>query len=161
LKLLQGELTQVAIYSERYSGVQAGGMDQSISIMAPRGSPLIIHFYPKLAAEPIHFSNVEPVFVIANTLVTANKHETAPTNYNLRVVETRLAAALLAKQLDLTMKTPVFTLREVQEAYALKTNKQNEDFCSVLETLMAHVEKNFKQSLYSGADIASLLNTTV
>jgi galactokinase len=136
-------------------------MDQSISVMAPRGSPLIIHFYPKLAAEPVHFSNVNPVFVIANTLVTANKHETAPTNYNLRVVETRLAAALLAKQLNLTMSTTVFTLREVQEAFVSQTSLEEKDFCSVLEDLMTHVEQNFKKSLYSRADIAALLNMTV
>lgn len=97
MSLSMGELTQVAIDSERYAGVQSGGMDQSISIMAPAGSPLIIHFYPKLMAEPVRFSNVVPMFVIANTMVTAEKHLTAPTNYNLRVVEVRLAAACFQK----------------------------------------------------------------
>ncbi|KAJ3039954.1 galactokinase [Rhizophlyctis rosea] len=97
-------------------------MDQSISIMAPKGSPLIIHFYPELSADPITIpppSNPgdQPIFVVANTLVTANKHVTAPIHYNLRAIECRLASLVLSKELDLE---PSETLREVQEKWAVK-----------------------------------------
>jgi galactokinase len=37
------------------------------------------------------------MFVIAHTMVTADKHVTAPVCYNLRVVETRLASLMLYK----------------------------------------------------------------
>lgn len=135
----KGELTQTAIKSETYAGVQIGGMDQSISIMAPKGfstlililgAALLIDFYPKLNATPILIPNSSPapIFVIANTMVTADKHVTAPRNYNLRVVETRFAAALLNIKLDLGLKQPVPTLIQVQEAYAKKLRK------SVIET---------------------------
>ncbi|TPX45921.1 galactokinase [Synchytrium endobioticum] len=94
----KSRLTQTAIQSERYAGVQIGGMDQSSSIMGIAGSALFIDFYPNLKVNPITLPkpNPPPVFVIANTLVTSDKHITAPTNYNLRVVECRMAAALLA-----------------------------------------------------------------
>ena len=38
-------------------------------------------------------------FVIANSLTISNKAETAATRYNMRVVECRLATAVLANQL--------------------------------------------------------------
>lgn len=100
-------------------------MDQSISIMAPRGSALLIDFYPILNATPIPIPSVTPapVFVIANTIVTADKHTTAPKNYNLRVVETRFAAAILNKRLDLKLAFTNPTLMQVHEAFAKREDK--------------------------------------
>jgi galactokinase len=142
-------------------------MDQSISVMAPVGSPLIIHFYPELSAELIRFSSTErtPVFVIANTLVTADKHVTAPTNYNLRVVETRLAAALLAKKLGLRRSLAggkdLLTLREVHELFVASLPDKP---VSVVECLLQMTEKvaeSFKQTGYTRAEIAGELDLTV
>ncbi|KAJ3028607.1 galactokinase, partial [Rhizophlyctis rosea] len=121
-KLTKGELVKTAIRSERYAGLESGGMDQSISIMAPKGSPLIIHFHPSLTADPVTIPpppspTDKPVFVVANTLVTADKHVTAPIHYNLRVIECRLASLVLCKELNLP---PVETLREVQEKWMQK-----------------------------------------
>ncbi|KAJ3296275.1 galactokinase [Rhizoclosmatium sp. JEL0117] len=95
--LIKQSLTETAIRSERYSGVQTGGMDQSISIMASPSSALLIHFHPTLSAVPVLIPpSTRPYkFVVANSLVTADKHVTAAKNYNLRVVETRVAASIL------------------------------------------------------------------
>ncbi|KAJ3215040.1 galactokinase [Dinochytrium kinnereticum] len=164
----KGELAQTAIRSERYCGVQSGGMDQSISIMGNTGSALLIHFVPKLAVEPIRFppSNPGLVFVIANTLVTADKHTTAPTNYNLRVVETRLAAAILAKHLGLE---GCATLRDVQDKWAARESAggkfgadgKGSHEAEVLGLLEGSVDAAFKNEKYSREEAAQALGITV
>jgi N-acetylgalactosamine kinase len=99
---------------ERYCGTQSGGMDQAISIMGQRGLAKVVHF------NPVRTDDVAlpggGVFVIANSLTVSNKAETAHTRYNLRVVECRLAACVLALALgaapDAARATR--TLREVE-----------------------------------------------
>ncbi len=54
-------------------------------------------------------------FVIGNSLTVSNKAETADKRYNLRVVECRLAAALMAKGLGAGQDQ----VREVHGAAAL------------------------------------------
>ncbi|KAJ2899032.1 galactokinase [Coemansia aciculifera] len=99
----QVELASAAARAERHVGVNAGGMDQAVSIMGQQGTALFIEFHPALKVTPVSLPNANQpfVFVIANTLVVANKHLTAPTNYNLRVVETRIGALMLAKHLGI------------------------------------------------------------
>ncbi|KAI8807283.1 ribosomal protein S5 domain 2-type protein [Cladochytrium replicatum] len=180
-RLTNGDLIATAIKGEHYMGVQCGGMDQSISVMANSGNALLIHFYPALSADPIRFpvppsdpSNT-PVFVIANTLVVADKHKTAPTNYNLRVVETRLASALLAKHLgisDLPIgSSDVFTLRMVQDRFVEKeieaghlaaeyrdvTGKEQ----TVLAKLEAVVDAALHKEDYTLEEIAGILGISV
>lgn len=95
------ELVTLAITAERYVGVNAGGMDQSASVLGEDGAALHISFDPELSAEAVKFPKTkpEPVFLIANTYKTVEKHITAPVNYNLRVVECTLAAEVLAVKL--------------------------------------------------------------
>ncbi|RPA98479.1 Galactokinase [Choiromyces venosus 120613-1] len=97
------ELVNLAVVSERYVGVNSGGMDQSASVLGVQGSALYISFHPTLSATPVAFPKTTPelTFVIADTLVTADKHTTGPINYNLRVVECTLAAQVLAKKLNI------------------------------------------------------------
>ncbi|CUS15608.1 unnamed protein product [Tuber aestivum] len=117
------ELVNLAVVSERYVGVNSGGrvlrltlpwrlekglttvrwMDQSASVLGVQGSALYISFHPTLDATPVAFPKTTPelTFLIADTLVTADKHATGQTNYNLRVVECTLAAQILAKKLNL------------------------------------------------------------
>ncbi|KAJ3411344.1 galactokinase [Chytridiales sp. JEL 0842] len=163
----KGRLTQTAIRSERYCGVQSGGMDQSASIMGTADSALLIHFHPKLAAEPIKFPPTTPslVFIIANTLITANKHTTAPTNYNLRVVETLLAAAVLSKYLKVDHCS---TLREVQERWVQKATAEGTFSGSpegrepeILAKLLEVTNAAFKDGLYTREEAASALGMTV
>ncbi|KAJ3147513.1 galactokinase [Geranomyces variabilis] len=168
--LNKGALTNAAIQGERYAGVQCGGMDQSISIMAPAGSPLIIHFVPKLSADRIVFpkSKSAPVFVIANSLVVSNKHVTAPIHYNLRVVETRIAAAVLYKYMKgpaLAADAKLLTLRDLQDTYLAAQNNPN-GFTTgnepvVLKALSALVEAGLSKSPYTREQAAAALDISV
>ncbi|KAI8588588.1 ribosomal protein S5 domain 2-type protein [Geranomyces variabilis] len=168
--LNKGALTNAAIQGERYAGVQCGGMDQSISIMAPAGSPLIIHFVPKLSADRIVFpkSKSAPVFVIANTLVVSNKHVTAPIHYNLRVVETRIAAAVLYKYMKgpaLAADAKLLALRDLQDTYLAAQNNPNGfttgNEPAVLKALSALVEAGLSKSPYTREQAAAALDISV
>lgn len=83
--------------AERYVGTQSGGMDQAISVMGQRGLAKVVHFNP-VRTDDVRLP-AGAAFVIANSLTVSNKAETAHTRYNLRVVECRLAAMLMAKKL--------------------------------------------------------------
>jgi galactokinase len=148
-------MTEASIRGEHYAGVQTGGMDQSISIMAPNGSALLIDFYPALSATAIKFPKREPapVFVIANTLIVADKHTTAPTNYNLRVVETRLAAAVLMKMISGKTPTDLVTLRQIQDFLGSESDLDIQKLTIALEL----VEKDFKKEPYTLQAIAAIL----
>lgn len=105
------QLTELSIKCEQHVGVNSGGMDQAASIYGVADHALFVTFKPELTATPFSFAAAadktdsakkdeeEFEFVIANSLVVSNKHETAPTNYNLRVVEVTLAALVLAHHL--------------------------------------------------------------
>ncbi|KAL8292829.1 hypothetical protein RQP46_000523 [Phenoliferia psychrophenolica] len=100
-KVGRRDVTNVAIESERLVGVNSGGMDQSASVFSKPLNLLHIEFIPSLLATPIPLPHTVPglSLVIANTLVTSSKALTAKYHYNLRVVETRLGARLLARHL--------------------------------------------------------------
>ncbi|KAI8322048.1 Galactokinase [Martensiomyces pterosporus] len=101
--LPQKEVVEAAVASERYIGTNGGGMDQTASVMSQPQSATFIEFHPSLNVTPVKFPATTPpiAFVIANTLVTSDKAVTAPVCYNLRVVETRIGALMLAKHLGL------------------------------------------------------------
>lgn len=73
-------------------------MDQAASVLSEPEAALHVSFYPTTTFEHIMFPTEEPhmIFLIAQSFVTSDKHVTAPTCYNLRVVECTLAAAVLA-----------------------------------------------------------------
>lgn len=97
----QGQLVELCMENETRVGVNSGGMDQGASVFSSSSSALYISFWPKLYASPVPLPQTAPptVYVIANTLKTANKLETAKIHYNLRVVETLVAARVLARGL--------------------------------------------------------------
>ncbi|KAH8918227.1 Galactokinase [Atractiella rhizophila] len=114
------EFTELVIVSETWVGVKSGGMDQSASIFSIPESLLHIHFVPQLLATPVPLPKVDPKFsfVIANTLVTSEKHLTAKFHYNLRVVECRIASILLNSALALSLPLdPLPTLKALTDAY--------------------------------------------
>ncbi|CAD6584398.1 MAG: galactokinase [Cyphobasidiales sp. Tagirdzhanova-0007] len=114
----QGQLATIAIDSERLVGVDSGGMDQSASIFSKRDHLLNVGFVPKLVVTLVKFPEVPALsYVVANTLVTSEKQKTAKFNYNLRVVEMRVAAAILAHKLDLDMPTTMPTPKHIMDAY--------------------------------------------
>lgn len=126
-------LVKLSIKCEQYVGVNSGGMDQAASICGILDHALLVNFYPTFSVDPkvfptppieqesndgssaptpkrikledgAHDAGNRMCFVIAHTLVVSNKHETAPTNYNLRVVELSLASLILARKLGLDAK---------------------------------------------------------
>ena len=127
------QLTECAIQSERFVGVESGGMDQSCSVFGLTTSALLISFFPSLDVRVVAFPQEQEVgagqerqqmcFVIAHTGVVSDKHVTAPVCYNLRVAETRVASAFMACWLQqkgrlsssLDWKKEVRVLRHVQE----------------------------------------------
>lgn len=100
------ELTRITVVSEHYVGVNTGGMDQCASIYGEKGKTLLVQFKPKLVGIPFDAPLIKPhemVFLISNSLVKANKHETAPRDYNLRVVEMAISAEMYAKHFGLKL----------------------------------------------------------
>ncbi|KAJ2444360.1 galactokinase [Coemansia sp. RSA 2424] len=102
--LSQERVVETSVTSERYIGTNGGGMDQTASIMSQPQSAAFIEFSPMLRVTPVKFPSTTPpiTFVIANTMVESEKAVAAPTNYNLRVVETRIGALMLAKHLSIS-----------------------------------------------------------
>lgn len=122
LALTKGKLVEMAVENEKRVGVNSGGMDQAASILSTLNSALYITFYPSLHAELISLPTHGAVFVCANSLVVSDKVVGAKTRYNLRVVETLVAARVLGRELDLNLpeRSPSgkpITLREVLSAY--------------------------------------------
>ncbi|EPQ06327.1 N-acetylgalactosamine kinase [Myotis brandtii] len=103
------ELAEICAKSERYIGTEGGGMDQSISFLAEEGTAKLIEFSPLRATDVKLPSGA--VFVIANSCVEMNKAATS--HFNIRVMECRLAAKLLAKYNSLQWDK-VLRLEEVQ-----------------------------------------------
>lgn len=104
----------VAAQSERWIGMESGGMDQAISLLARKGSALHIQFDP-IRVAPVPLSP-DVAVVIVDSNVVSLKYATATTGYNLRVVECRFAAVVLAKRLGIPeWDTRVRRLRDLQE----------------------------------------------
>ncbi len=91
------KLAELVTHAERYAGLEGGGMDQTISLLGKPGHALKIDFFPLRVREVRIPSGV--TFVVCNSLVRAQKSDTVRSAYNQRVVECRLAMALLARML--------------------------------------------------------------
>ena len=94
------ELAELLASAERYVGTLGGGMDQATTLLARAGHALHIDFFP-LRARPVP---VPPsaAFVVAHSLEPAEKSGRVRGLYNQRVVECRLACALLARRTGVT-----------------------------------------------------------
>lgn len=165
-------LTQLSTTCEQHVGVNSGGMDQSASIFGRRNHVLFVSFKPQLAVREFGFPKTDPqiAFVISNSLVTANKHETAPINYNLRVVEVTLAAHIMAKKLGLSIprdgNLQAGTLRGVLDSYFSNSDKQyGQDFTDSRQKL-AKMDQLVEEILtekdgYTTEQVAEVLGLTV
>ena len=90
-------LADLLARAERYVGTEGGGMDQAVSLLAEPGKALKIDFFPlrvKSVSLPKGYA-----FVISHSLVKATKSTEVRAQYNLRVVECRLACALATQAL--------------------------------------------------------------
>lgn len=102
----KADLTRITVVSEHYVGVNTGGMDQCASIYGGKRKALLIQFKPKLIGIPFELPIIKPhdmVFLVSNSLLESNKHETAPVNYNLRAVEAATSAEYMASKFDLKL----------------------------------------------------------
>ncbi|KZT02253.1 Galactokinase [Laetiporus sulphureus 93-53] len=151
--LTKGQLVEMAMENEKRVGVNSGGMDQAASVMSTSASALYITFFPALNAEPVLLptsrSLPRAVFVCANSLVVSDKVVGAKTRYNLRVVETLVAARVLAYLLGISVApTERPTLREVlgrwlgfEEAKGHPTLLDTEQLKKGLEKVLPEVER--------------------
>ncbi|KAK9792724.1 hypothetical protein WJX73_007552 [Symbiochloris irregularis] len=110
----QHEVATFTAVCEKYVGTESGGMDQAISIMGAQDIAKLVEFNPVRAEDVVLPKGA--TFVIANSLTVSAKAETAAARYNMRVVECRLAAMLLALKLGESKESAhkIKTLREVE-----------------------------------------------
>lgn len=123
--MTKGKLVELSMENEKRVGVNSGGMDQAASVISTTNSAIYISFFPRLSAYPIPLPGASSsvssaslssraVFVCANSLVVSDKVVHARTRYNLRVVETLVAARVLALKLSVPVgEKEKVTLREV------------------------------------------------
>ncbi|KAI9061167.1 ribosomal protein S5 domain 2-like protein, partial [Trametes sanguinea] len=101
--ITKGQLVEMAMENEKRVGVNSGGLDQAASVICTPHSAIFVDFFPRLSAEPIPLPTPRTipraVFVCANSLVVSDKVVSAKIHYNLRVVETLVAARVLALRL--------------------------------------------------------------
>ncbi|XP_078386399.1 N-acetylgalactosamine kinase isoform X3 [Cetorhinus maximus] len=140
-KGIQVELAEICAKCERYIGTEGGGMDQSISFLAERGTAKLIEF------SPLRATNVKlprgAVFVIANSCREMNKAATA--HFNIRVVECRLATKILAKAKGLEWQK-LLKLGDLQTELGVS-----------LETMISTVEQILHPEPYSREEVCQHL----
>ncbi|ETO14520.1 hypothetical protein RFI_22850 [Reticulomyxa filosa] len=146
--LTRTDIAKLCMECERYVGVNTGGMDQSIVMTGRRNFAKYVSFVPHLDTADVLLpqSKNEPyVFVICNSLAEHQLTDDLGTrNYNMRVIECRLAAVVLAKALKLKDWSTVQTLRDVQDRLFQAGHKNcnhnhdisNEEMCSQLSGLL-------------------------
>ncbi len=134
-------MASVAAEAERLLGMESGGMDQAICLLAQPGCALHIQFDPVRTA--VVTLPDSAVVVIIDSGVQSLKYASAATGYNLRVVECRFASAIVAKHLGVT---GVRTLRQLLE----KTGK-------TLSELLGLLRKHLREGPYSLADVQQQL----
>ncbi|HTF87703.1 MAG TPA: galactokinase [Planctomycetota bacterium] len=90
------ELAELCAEAERYVGTNSGGMDQAVSLLAQEGQALRVEFAPlRVEAIPVPESWR---FVIADSLVVADKSGSLRESYNARRAASEAALLALARQ---------------------------------------------------------------
>eukprot|EP01112_Ceratiomyxa_fruticulosa_P005420 TRINITY_DN1603_c0_g1_i10.p1 TRINITY_DN1603_c0_g1~~TRINITY_DN1603_c0_g1_i10.p1 ORF type:complete len:486 (+),score=80.06 TRINITY_DN1603_c0_g1_i10:670-2127(+) len=143
LNFSKKELASICAHCEKYIGTEGGGMDQAISLLAKTDTAQLIEFNP-LKATDVSLPQ-GACFVIINSLVDSTKVLTAATNFNLRVVECKLAAAVLAKYLKLDLSA-VKKLKHVQDLSGKS-----------LSELVSFVQSSLHSEVYTLDEISSIL----
>ena len=94
-------LAEILAGAERYAGLEGGGMDQAISLLASTNEALKIDFFPLRTSAVALPQDIS--VVICNSLIRAPKTASAKYEYNRRVVECRLATTLIEKLLSIIL----------------------------------------------------------
>lgn len=136
------ELADLLAQGERYVGTAGGGMDQAISLGARAGHATRIDFAPlRLTHTPVPEAWR---FVVAWSLVRAEKSGAAKQAYNARTAETAEARRLVARRLGLADDTSYSGLLEARPVEELV------DAAGKLELLL---RKRFRHVVREGARV--------
>ncbi|XP_024911969.1 N-acetylgalactosamine kinase [Cynoglossus semilaevis] len=138
------ELAEICAKCERYIGTEGGGMDQSISFLAEKGTAKLIDFQP-LRATDVQLPD-KAVFVISNCCVEMNK--AASSHFNIRVVECRIATKMLAQA------------RGVDPSGLLKLVQVQTSLNASLEEMLALVDEALHPEPYSREELCTVLKIT-
>ena len=127
---------------ERMIGTAGGGMDQAIQFLAQKGSAGYVQFQPSLSYTPIDLPKGAK-FYISHSGASCNKGTT--NHFNTRVLETRLAAAIIAlgNNIPLSSFNGEVTLFKVQDA--LKASLS--EMITQVETLIAKKSYTLQDTL--------------
>uniref|UniRef100_A0A0B6ZMI4 Galactokinase n=1 Tax=Arion vulgaris TaxID=1028688 RepID=A0A0B6ZMI4_9EUPU len=139
------QLSEVCAKCERYIGTEGGGMDQAISFTAKAGKAKLIEFNP-LRTTDVQLP-VDSAFIVCNSLAEMNKAATP--NFNIRVVECRIAAQILAQS------QPGIKWKEIKRLGELQTKL---DFS--LDDMLVLVNSNLHVEPYSKEEVCSILEVT-
>lgn len=151
----RASLGDLCAQAERYTGVETGGMDQAISFLAKANEAQLISFVPHLSGRSISLpSGVS--FVIAHS---CREHQLQASDsgsgYNMRVVECRLASALLARHLlPPEIARSIRTLRQLQDALEVVSPG---DVGATLEGLLESSERILKEEPFQKNELVDLL----
>ncbi|MCI4381835.1 hypothetical protein PGIGA_G00256530 [Pangasianodon gigas] len=137
-------LAETCAKCERYIGTEGGGMDQSISFLAEKGTAKLIEFNP-LRSTDVKLPD-GAVFVIANSCVEMNKAATS--HFNIRVVECRIATKILAK------------FRGLEWSSLQKLGELQTQLGSSLDKMLDLVEEVLHHEPYSKEEICKILGIT-
>ncbi|KAI9594022.1 ribosomal protein S5 domain 2-type protein [Syncephalis fuscata] len=149
----KSQLAITCARSEQYVGTNGGGMDQTCSLFAESDHALFIRFQPTLAAAPIPLPP-QSAIVVFNSLVMSEKAMAADYQFNIRVLETRLAARILAHQLDLfSPSNSAADMNDIKNNHTLETFTLRGD-AEALELLLNQVDAVFKQPTYTLEEVA-------
>jgi N-acetylgalactosamine kinase len=141
-KVTKADLADRVTRQERLVGIACGGMDQAISLLAEFGSASLIEFNPiRISSVPLPQGCT---FLIANSLTPSAKVLTQAFRYNKRVVECKIAIALISlyKNLQTTPKT----LKELQE------------ICGNLEEMPEIIENSIPSLVYTTEQLENIFN---
>ncbi|KAF8591162.1 galactokinase gal [Ramaria rubella] len=144
IHVTKGSLVEMAMENEKRVGVNSGGMDQAASVISTAQSALYITFHPRLSAEliPLPVTSPRSVFVCANSLVVADKVVSSKYRYNLRVVETLVAARVLARRLRVPVgKDEKVTLKQVVDRFLGVREGEQIDASALKEGLERIIEE--------------------
>ncbi|POM71118.1 Galactokinase [Phytophthora palmivora] len=170
--LRRTELAELCRTAEHRVGTMGGGMDQAVACLAQRGDAVYLDFSSvparcKLVNVPDAAAGV--TFVVANSMVVAEKAVDAATRFNKRVVECALAAKLIAKKAGLEDWRKITRLVDVQKAIDTTTEERasfNElqklasKFCHLEEYSVSELEREFGEpigKLVSGSSLEAAM----
>lgn len=140
------DIASLCASSERYIGTQGGGMDQAIAFLAEKYCAQYITWKP-LKATAVALP-AEATFVVAHSLAEANK--AATNDFNIRVIECRLAAKILGIMTGVSVDEKILTLSQVQNLLGLN-----------LGDMVELVFKHLTQKLYTKDEISNILKMTM